>query len=518
MPVTYKKSLLLKSFFILLGIWAILWLFLGYSSPASKLLTKPIIKIIQSNLKHKNMLFHCERSGLSLFLNKLYLSKLKLIESEKNYLQVDSIVVSPRITHLLFGQLSLRSLKISGIRSKATVIISPQPNKQAEVKPFNFNRIDLKKLPEISITNVFIELIINSTNFSDLKLTITNTLFLSSYSRRHDKRIPPYQIMVSSYLNINNGSNILINTKCEIGKLLPDNIKMANFDVSLSARQINLTDFNPLFYYSAPFFVKNGQMEVETDLRARNNILAGLCSIKIENMDIIENNYHKNSTFLCLSFNAWKFLIRNRKGDILIDCEVDGTVDKPNIPLGTTLLNTIETMGYSTATRLLNAIPTATTREVADKIEANTVARSKYNDLLKINRLDKREQHLARGQHWEKIVKNYPEALKEYSLQVQNYPMETNYAVQALMASAEVKRKYMQDYDDAINTLRQVLTDYKNSNQADDALYKMIQISLESKNYHIANNFCDEFIKTFPTSEFIPKIKQIKKEISRFVW
>jgi len=492
---------------------------LGFSSPLSPFITGLVVKIINTKVSRQNpnISFACRRAGLSWLLNKFHLSELQIIENGKTDIKIKHFTVAPRIFPSVIGKISLRKVTINTVSITAQVPIPAASAKEKKQAIPDLHYFDFKRMPSISAANIHVALLLISSNAPPVPITLHDLAIGASYGTKKGVNKSIYEISLSSIMQINNGSNVTIKIKSELDEIQPD-FKSTDIDASIETSEITLADLNPVISPYSPFSIMTGQMKIAIDMRARKNVLSGLCSIKINNMDIEQNNSSRSGTFLSLSFNAWKFLIKNNKGDILLDCDITGTVDHPVIPISSVLSDMAGTAGRNVFTRILNAIPTTTTKEAADKMESNAAIRAKYDNVLKINRLPPEEQHLARGLHFEKIVKNYEIALEEYSLQLQEYPAETNNAVQALMASAEIKNKHKKDTNGAVSDLRKIIEKYKTSPYVDDALYRIIQLFVEAKMYPDANSSCEEFTSTFPNSEYISKVKQIKKDISRYVW
>jgi len=501
---------------VLIAAWAMLWLLAGYWSPLNPLIAHGICRLVGK--QQSGTTLSCARAGLGIGLHSVMVSGLTVSAPGIERVELDQCLVRFRWLPFLCGRLSMRAVAVDGLRARITAG-PPQPATPAapqdqwqELR----RQLDLGHPPFVLLTNATIAVTVASTDAPPLSITLTNVHVRCRTLGRKERKGDglPYGLLAAANLQVGDGSSAVLRAE---GRLDPAAEKADEIpvDLTLSVAALSLPGFNPVLEAKAPFSVDRGTVGLQLDACARNGRLSGLCSVSVHGLEIRRNAESRSATYLAMSFSAWEFLVRQRNGDIQTECQIEGTLLKPVIPVGAALRKMAGDTGRNMTTRFLSTIGAGS---VADRIKTNAARRAKHDDILKIQRLPSCEQHYERGQHYETVAKNYTTAIEEYSAQLKEYPAETNTAILSLQASAGIRRRRQNDQPGAIADLRRILTDYGNHPDADNALYEMTQIAVEAKEYPLADRLCREFLETYPSSELKDRVLQTRRDISRFVW
>jgi TolA-binding protein len=214
----------------------------------------------------------------------------------------------------------------------------------------------------------------------------------------------------------------------------------------------------------------------------------------------------------------WEMLVRDGKGKVKVDVDIGGRLLHPEIPIGPVLAAQLGTAGRKAATGVLSIVPIGIVQDIGESWEKNVEDQARYDDVLKIARLDPKEQHFERARHYEKVVKSYKMAVEEYTAQVREYPKEADLAVRSLAMMAEIQARQLKDPPGAIATLRRLVEAYASHPDADDAMLRMIDISAESKDYSNADKLCTEFGEKFQGSGLAESVAERRRRIAKYVW
>jgi hypothetical protein len=458
-----------------------------------------------------------QRMGLSPGLSSFAVTGLRTTAGGAADISIDSLSVRYSLLPILRGKLFLGESVIDGIRA-AIDLTEPVPDCLRTAKPpVPPLTVETKALKSAIVTNVSASVRGRSATNSPV-FTVTLTNFVLRIERDQDSNpTVPFSFSGAAAYRFDQGTNQNINMvgRCNLDAKTASGV---NMDVDLAAKSIPLPDLNPILAGSSPFLVRTGTMDFYFNMCCRNGKLAGITSIKTSGVTLLHNSGSVGTGFLRLSFDAWRFLAQQRNGNIEADCNISGTIDKPVVPIGTVLRDQAVGAGRNMGMRVVEAIPTSFTRNLAAKWDRNESERDRYDNILKVSRLDKSEQHYEKGRHYREIVRNYNLAVAEFMLQASEYPDSAELAVRALIAAAEIQRSRMHDLPAAIDALNRVVQKYSNHADADDAMLEMIGMSVELKRYPDANVLCNRFKETFKHSEHAAKVAEIQKSISDMVW
>ncbi|OGV62122.1 MAG: hypothetical protein A2498_07870 [Lentisphaerae bacterium RIFOXYC12_FULL_60_16] len=498
------------------AVWAILWLLTAFDSPLNPWLLRRAAafqRTIEPNLE-----WSCARAGIGKLPNRLQARDLRLKAPGLESLTVETVMIKYRLLPLLIGRISARSIRVTGVRVQTTVDLAAMP---AGTTPTNVPpppaALDLARLPNIEVTPITVSLrLLDPASDVPIEIRLTNGNIRASITRQRTEGLP-YEFTAQANLVVNHRdpAPLLLHGFLDPHSLTPAELDL---DADLSLDQFPMTALTATRPRSVPFIAESGILTVRLGLCARDGRLSGLASLRIQDMTIRENTGADNARFITLPFNAWQFLTRQRNGTVEAETEIHGTLLQPVVPIGKVLQNQAGNVGRNLTVRMLEAIPLDATRDLANRIETNRTAISRHDDILKIARLPEFEQHYERGRHYERILKGYPAAVEEFKRQVERFPTQTNLAVQALMASALLHHKELEESRAALADLRRILDDYPSHPDADNALFEMIRIAENQRDYPETDRLCREFQQRFPGSEFARNIRDTLARVRRFVW
>lgn len=486
------------------------WLVTAYDSPLN-----PVTLRVLSALHRRtgaDIEWTCRRAGLGRWPTHLRASGIWLRTAEGDTIEVEDLRVHYRARLLLVGRLSLRSIRLHRVQVAAVA----DPDTPLILPPLPA-ALDRTRLPHISIQPLtFRLLVIDPEADGPTEAVWTNGFFRANYSTERAAG-PAYEFQSRGDLVVNHHEPAALAIH---GWLDPQTLDMdrLDLDADLSLQDLPMPALTAQRSRRIPFLADQGTVSLFLSLCAREGRLSGLASLRIRDLTIRPNPGAAGARFLTLGFEAWQFLARQRNGWIDADATLRGTIREPEIPLGHVLQHQAGMIGRNIAIRLFDALPGDPTTWRADRIETERDAYRRHDDILKIARLPEAERHYERGRHYENVVKNYATAVEEYQLQAARFPGEADWAVRALMASAAVRDRHLNDPQGARADLRRILHDYPAHPRADNALYEMIRIAEGRREYPEAHGLCDEFLRRFPRSEFAERVRTLQARIRRFVW
>jgi len=461
-----------------------------------------------------------QRAGLRIFPDTFSISEFKGDAGDFGTLKFDKLTVSYRLIPVFHGRASLRDVTLRDVvvkvdANKTFPIPTPKPGTDGNQvsAPADLSKVDFASL---DASNVKI-----SVSFVAVTGAPPTELVL------HDLRIKagpgiagsklPIGFTVDGMAAIDGGSSAVV--RCTGGfALKPGGMDAADVDIDLAVSNILMKDFNRMIAPLSPFLINTGTLDCHFDARCRDGRLAGLASIEAREFSIVENGRNQRIKFLQLSLGMWQMLVRDGKGRVKVDANIGGRMSRPDIPIGPVLFAQLGTAGRNVTVGVLNAVPIGFVRDIGKSLEKNADEEARYDDVLKIDRLDKKERHFQRARHYERIVKNSKMAVEEYQSQVQGYPKETDLAVGSLVAMAEIKVRQLKDPRGAVAALRQLVDAYASHPDADDAMLRMIDIAIEARDYSNADKFCVEFGEKFQDSGLLPAVQERRQRIAKYVW
>lgn len=432
--------------------------------------------------------------------------------------RLDQLTIKYRLRPLLHGKGSLREITLSNLvlRVDATkplpAVLRGKPGKE-EKSP---SRLDLKRPPDVDIRNAVISVTCAVTTSPSPATVVLTNMTLALGRGCVPEGALPYPFELRGAVCVDGGSPAAI--ACS-GAARPDTLgaDTADIDVSFSLNKFKLSDLNGALSVASPFVVETGEMDCSFSARCREGRLAGLVTITTSNL-VIRPNKKGSSTFMQLSLDTWMILVRDQKGIIRVDCPIGGTLLQPVIPVDSVLAGQIGTAGRKIGAGVLDTVSVGLLHGVGNSWETSVDDRNRYDDILKVERIDPRERHFERARHYEKIVNDCATAVKEYTAQVTAFPAETNLAVRSLLATADIRNQRLADPKGAIAALKAIVETYHVHPDADDAMLKMIDILIEQKQYPDAYSLSREFGGKFPRSGLATQVEERRARIAKFVW
>ena len=497
-----------------MGLCALLWLFTSADSPVPPLLCRVAVRRALTGTPVTA--FDVRRIGLGLWPGHFRLGGVSCRAGALGTVTLARMDTRFRLLPLLGGTLSLRSVEVDGlsIELDATQPVPPLPAGGDTPPPAL--RPDLARLPVILVTNVSLHVTIStSTSPPPSVVTITNLALDVTPDPGPDAALPML-VRLTARCSVDGGDAATIHATGAVGidGPAPEGI---NADVDFALKGLPLADLNNLLREAAPFLVDSGGLDGYFNACCREGRLSGLASFTTHRAEIRPNE-GGGSKFLELSFKAWQFLVRQRDGVVSADCPISGTLVEPVVPFGPVLREQAAASGRNLGVRLLDKIPLGISKDAAATWEEKAAEKDKHDDILKISRLESVETHYQRGRHYEKQVKNYRTAVREYEAQVTAHPGETDLAVQSLRAMAALQHKHLDDPAGAMQALRRVVDDYRKHRDADDAMATLIDLAEETRDYPQADRLCREFLEIFPHSALVEDIRKQHRAIRKFVW
>ena len=70
----------------------------------------------------------------------------------------------------------------------------------------------------------------------------------------------------------------------------------------------------------------------------------------------------------------------------------------------------------------------------------------------------------------------------------------------------------------ALRTLRRIVDTFHDHAEADDAMWRMIELAVDTRDYPRAGDLCDEFVTLFPHSALLGKVRDCRRNIERYIW
>jgi hypothetical protein len=490
------------------------WWLLGYHSPVAQAVYRAVSRVVLTEFP--GVTFKFGRMGVMPGLRTFAIRDIRATAGGAADTRIDSVVCRYSLLPLARGRLCVRDTTIDGVRVVSDTT-EPVPDcLTTQIQPVPVD-VRMDSLDRFLVTNVSaVVRCRTATNAPECRITLTNA-FLRLHRLPSAESSLPYSFSVFSAYFIDEGSNMFLSAigRCSLDAKSESDV---NVDLDVTATNICLPDLNPLLAGASPFLIRTGAMDYYLNMICRGGQLSGITSIKTRGLSLLHNTGSIGTGFLRLSFDAWRFLAQQRNGSIEADCNISGTISKPVVPIGNVLKDQAVGAGRNMGIKIVEKIPTGFTRNMAARWESDSADRSRYDNILKISRLDPSEQHFEKGRHYREIVRNYKLAIDEFLLQASEYPESEGLAVRALMAAADLLRNRLRDLPQAAGTLRRLVERYPKHQDADDAMLAMVEIAVEQKRYPDADVLCDEFREKFVHSELLPKIAEIKKSIADFVW
>ena len=471
------------------------------------------------------------KAGFLGFLDAFSVSGFEGSAGDYATLKFDTFVISYRLLPILKGRASLRSVTLRDVVVRIDTTKSfpgsgpktqaPEPGGGKTAPPAvassggpaGPSRLDL---PSLDASNVTISVSFVAATGAPPTEVVFHDLRMVAGPGAAGTALP-MGFSIDGTAAVDGGSSAVV--RCAGGfAMKPGGVDAADADIDLSVRGIRMKDLNGILAHVAPFVVETGTLDCHFDARCRDGRLAGLASIEATGLAITENKKTVRLQLFQLSLGTWQMLVRDRKGTVKVDVDLGGRLRHPDIPIGPVLAAQLGTAGRSVAAGLLSAVPIGFVQDIGKSWDQGADDRARYDDVLKIDRLEKKERHFERARHYEKIVKNYKTAVEEYEAQVREFPDETDLAVRSLAAMAEVKVGHLKDPRGAIASLRRLVDTRGAHPDADDAMVRMIDIAIEAKDYSNADKMCREFKEKFPQSGLSGQVAERRQRIAKYVW
>lgn len=489
---------------------AVFWLFTAYHSPINPWLLRRLAA--HHRRTRSGLEWSCRRAGWAGLFSQIRLRHVHLRLAGSDSVDIREVEIRIRRRPLLARRLSIRSIRIDEVRFESTL----EPAAAWPV-PALQGAFDTARMPDITIQPVNGRIHVPDPEAAGPTLIEIAGGRIHAALSSPSARKTSYAFDLRAELAVNGHAPAPLSIRGWVNPRLPDPDKL-DLDLDLTLDALPMPSLTARHTRRIPFIADRGTLAMLVNLRAREGRLSGLASLRIRDLIVRENPDAVNAHFLTLSFHAWQFLARQRNGHIDADAQIQGTVHAPLIPIGHVLQQQAGHIGRNVAVRLLDTLPGPGTDRQAKRLEASRDSAGRHDDILKIARLPEHERHYERGRHYERIVKGYATAAEEYRRQADRFPAQTNLAVLALMASARVHARRLDQPDQARTDLRRVLDTYPGHPDADDALFEMIRIAEDRRDFPVADRLCREFLERFPRSEFTPKIQAIRTRIRPFVW
>ncbi|MBM4148302.1 MAG: hypothetical protein FJ224_04595 [Lentisphaerae bacterium] len=491
------------------------WWLLSIRSPFSRLFYYGAVKMALLDFSGVDVRFG--RMGLEPGFASFRAEDMKITAGAAIESRVNSVVVRYSLPHMLNRRLAPSEIVVDGVRTVATTS-EPLPDSLVHMKPTPLPvEIDFSRLSILLVSNVSSAVRFRPLPDADeVSVLLTNAVFLLRQASDTNP-VVPYSFAFEGRFAVS--SNALSSFRgagrCAMDRLSPSEL---DADLDLEMRGVPIRQINPLLLAVAPFTARAGEFDYFINACCRSGRLSGITSLKTTGLRIQPNVRTAGTGLLNLSFNSWHFLIGQRDGTIEADCPVGGTVLEPQMPILAVLREQAITVNRNLRIRAADSIPTGTSRFMADKWEREASERSRYDDILKISRLEPAVRHFERGRHFEEIVRNFEFAAREYTLQVDEYPGERATGARALRAAARLYIDRLDNTAAAVAALRRLAAAYPDNPDADDALADAIDLLVEMKRYPEADAACDEFRRAFPHSSLRQQVEWVQRSISNLVW